>query len=166
MLQLNKLITDNTNLIEIYLINNYINNCLNLNIKDDLIEKIKNKYKFKQKNDYKSYYKEGLIYTYDINNDSQVVNNKLLENMIIINNYSVLIYNENKYPTYIFSCSDDIDHYTNYSIIECRINNRISINIRIENEIKILYIQYKHSNNVDIEKIENIINSIMKNINN
>ena len=160
MLELNKLITDNTNLIEIYLINNYINNCLNLNIKDDLIEKIKNKYKFKQKNDYKSYYKEGLIYTYDLNNDSQIVNNKLLENMIIINNYSVLIYNENKYPTYIFSCSDDIDHNTNYSIIECRINNRISI------KIKILYIQYKHSNNVDIEKIENIINSIMKNINN
>ena len=91
MLELNKLITDNTNLIEIYLINNYINNCLNLNITDDLIEKVKNKYKFKQKNDYKSYYKEGLIYTYDINNDSQIVNNKLLENMIILNNYSILI---------------------------------------------------------------------------
>ena len=96
MLELNKLITDNTNLIEIYLINNYINNCLNLNITDDLIEKVKNKYKFKQKNDYKSYYKEGLIYTYDINNDSQNCNyDQHKINVFGKNNYYIYIYKLN-----------------------------------------------------------------------
>jgi len=164
MIQLNDLTFENTNLIEIYFIqpqNNF--NKYNL---DFYVDNILDKYKFKNKNNYNTFYLNNLSYTYDLTNDSQIVSEKVLQNINNINNNLILTYYENKYPTYIFPCTNDIDHSVEYSIQEYKINNRISLNIRNENNINSLYLQYKHSDNVDIEKMETLINSIITDIKN
>ena len=52
-MNLNELITENTNIIEIYLKNNkIINNKLDITLEKNKIEKILNKYKFKQEVSY------------------------------------------------------------------------------------------------------------------
>ena len=158
---INDKITENTNLLEIYIINNNSNNNkieLNKNV-----ENILNKYKFKSLK-YKTYYKNNLMYTYDLVNDSQYVNEKKLENIFLINNTAILSYNDLKYPTYIFPCTNDIDYEIEYILYEYKLNNRISLIIRKENNNYILYIQYKHSNVVDIDKMESIINNLLKEI--
>ena len=160
MLKINNIITDNTNLIEIYLINKYIENKIELNKNKDIIDKILNKYKFRISK-YKSYYRNNLIYTYDLGNDSQYLNEKKLENYKIKDKVCIMIYNDFKYPSYMFECTNNIDHEIEYTLFEYKLNNRISLIIRNENNKKIIYIQYKHSNIVDIEKMESIINSLI-----
>jgi hypothetical protein len=163
MLNIHKIITDNTTLIEIYLINNYNENKIELTKNKELINKVLNKYKFKTLK-YKSYYRNNLIYTYDLTNDSQYVNEKKLENYIISDNMAIMLYNDLKYPPYMFGCTNNIDHEIEYTLYEYKLNNRISLIIRNENNSKILYIQYKHSNIVDMDKMESIINSLVKDI--
>tara|TARA_B000000437_G_scaffold218941_1_gene199276 strand:+ start:3602 stop:4114 length:513 start_codon:yes stop_codon:yes gene_type:complete len=167
MININEIKRDKTNLIEIYFINKNNDNYKEINIikNKEFIDKIFKKYKFKNIYKYKIYYKNNLSYTYDLDNDTQLVIEKNLENNKILNNILVLSFYENKYPTYIFDCTNDIDHETLYNIYEYKINNRITLNIRKENDIYSLYIQYRHANNVDIEKIENIINKLINEIN-
>ena len=162
MLNIANIVTDNTNLIEIYPINKY-NNCkIELKKNNILIDKILNKYKFKISS-YKSYYKNNLIYTYDLSNDSQFITDKKFEYLDITDdNIAILLYNDCKLATNIFACTNNIDHVVEYILYEYKLNNRISLIIRKENSNKIIYIQYKHSNIVDIEKMELIINSLIK----
>jgi hypothetical protein len=71
-----------------------------------------------------------------------------------------LALNEMKMQTYLFGCGNDIDNREEYKIQEFRINNRISLIIKNNN----LFINYRHSKDVDLEKTEEIINSIIKKI--
>ena len=162
-----ELLTDYTNLIELYLTNNYDNNITSLNIDKNIIDKIESQFKFKQKVNYVSFYKEDLVYTYELSSDSQFVSSKTVENISNFNkNFEIILYNENKYPTYQFSCTNSIDNKVKYSIKECKINNRVCILIKEEDDKHSLLIQYKHSNNVDIDKVINIIDNIILKIEN
>jgi hypothetical protein len=162
-----ELLTDNTNLIELYLTNNNDNTITSLNIDKNIIDKIESQFKFKQKVNYVSFYKEDLVYTYELSSDSQFVSSKTVENISNFNkNFEIILYNENKYPTYQFSCTNYIDNKVLYNIKECKINNRICILIKEENDKYSLLIQYKHSNNVDIDKVINIIDNIILKIEN
>lgn len=165
-----ELLTDNTNLIELYLTNNNDNNdntITSLNIDKNIIDKIESQFKFKQIVNYVSFYKEDLVYTYELSSDSQFVSSKTVENISNFNkNFEIILYNENKYPTYQFSCTNYIDNKVLYNIKECKINNRICILIKQENDKYSLLIQYKHSNNVDIDKVINIIDNIILKIEN
>lgn len=161
------IISENINLIELHLFSNKYNNSFDIKVNDNYINKIKEIYntKFKQTNKYKTYYKNELIYIYDTLNDNQYVISKLIEKSKIYNN-NILInsYVESKYPTYLFSCTNDIHHISEYEILECKINNRISINIKKENNKNSIFISYKHSNNLDTEQNQNILNDIIKKI--
>ena len=74
-----------------------------------------------------------------------------------------------KFPQYIFPCTNDIDYISTYSIKEYKINNRISLFIRYDylndeekqNLAKTFYIEYRHSPNVEIDKINEYINNII-----
>ena len=68
--------------------------------------------------------------------------------------------NEMKMQTYLFGCSNDIDNREEYKIQEYRINNRISLIIKNNN----LFINYRHSKDVDLDKTEEIINSLIRKI--
>ena len=110
--------------------------------------------------------KDNLSYVYDLSNDSQYVYLRKLENSQIksVNNYDFygLALNEMKMQTYLFGCGNDIDNREEVKIQEFKINNRISLIIRNNN----MYITYKHSKEVDLEKTEEIINSIIRKLTN
>ena len=164
-MNLNELITENTNIIEIYLKNNkIINNKLDITLEKNKIDKILNKYKFKHEVSYKLYNKKNLLLLYDMTNDSQIVFEKNLSNYKEFDKYIIFSYDEKKLPPYLFGCDNNIDNNCIYKIKEYKINNRISIINKIENNKDCIYIYYKHDKHVDLEKNENIINDIIKNI--
>ena len=156
------------NIIEFYLLQKSPINDetkINIYINDDLISKIKNS--FKKTKEYKSVYysRNNCNYVYDLSNDSQFVYIRKLENMSIINKsnskFYSLVFNEIKLPTHTFACSNDIDTKEVFDITEFKINNRITLIIKNNNCI----INYKHSKDVDLDKVNSIISGIMNKIN-
>jgi hypothetical protein len=153
----------NVNLIEIYLINGCPNNksCIDLSANDNVLKKIKNKYKLIRTTNYKEYYINYMIYQYDLSNDNQLVYSKNSIQTISSDNYYAISYKESKHPIYLFPCINNLDNISEYIIYEFKISNRISIKIR-EEELKcVAFIEYKHSENVELDKIQTIINEIM-----
>jgi hypothetical protein len=162
---INNIITENSNIIEIYLVNNIDNNKFKINnyITNDFLNKIRNKFKLNKETTLIYFNKNNLSYVYDLSNDNQFAFLRKLENTFITplnTNYKLygISYNEMKIQTHFFPCTNDIDSREEYKIEEYKINNRISIIIKNNN----LYIYYKHSKDVDLEKIQEIINSIIK----
>jgi len=164
-------ITDNTNIIEFYLMykNNIDKNKISILLNDDLIKKIGNNFKKTKQNEMAFYCRNNCNYVYDLSNDSQYVYMRKLENTSIIDienknnlNYYMLIFNEIKLPTHTFACTNDINANYIANIIEFKINNRITLIIKNNN----CYIQYKHSKDVDIDKIQETINNIIIKLNN
>lgn len=168
------LIDSEVNLIEIFLCSNIKknDNIVDISISQEFANKISNKFKNARDITYNVFYKGNLSYIYDMTNDSQIVTtkiaykNKFLYNnrSKIFNNYYTISYKENKLPTHYFPCTNDIDYKTTYNIKEYRINNRIIIIVREEDGIYTSYLQYRHSNNVDLDKIQETINSLIKTI--
>jgi len=166
MIDISKLLTENTNVIEIYLMNTVklatekpILNKIDIYINDSILNKIKQRFKITKETTLVYYNRNNLSYIYDLSNDSQFVYLRKLENAIIAdNNLYGLSFNEMKMQTHSFACTNDIDNKVEYKIQEFKINNRISLIIKNNN----VYIYYKHSKDVDIEKTQEIINGIIK----
>ena len=160
-----KLLTETTNIIEIYVMNTQPQQMrMNIYLDDIFLNKIKKKFKLTKETTLVYYNKDNLSYVYDLSNDSQFVYLRKLENTEIknINNYDLygIALNEMKMQTYLFGCGNNIDNKEEMKIQEFKINNRISLIIKNNN----LYINYRHSKDVDLEKTEEIINSIIKKI--
>jgi len=163
MIDISKLISDDTNIIEIYLMNDKKtedSNKVNILISDDIINKIKQKFKITKETTLVYFNRNNLSYVYDLSNDSQYVYLRKLENTMIKSNFYFLAFNEMKMQTHSFACTNDIDNRIQYKYLEFKINNRISIIIKNNN----LYIYYRHSKEVDIDKIQEIINGIIRKI--
>ena len=156
---LNELITDTMNVVEIYLGNTIKNN---IQIKDDYLNKIRRRFKLTKETTQVYYSRNNLTYVYDLSNDSQYVYLRKLENFNktkINNNYLyTMAFNEMKMQTHSFACTNDIDNKSEFKIEEFKINNRISLIIKNSN----LFIAYRHSKDVDIEKMQEIISGIIK----
>jgi hypothetical protein len=106
-----------------------------------------------------------------INSDNYLMlANNCLEQLDIIDNILVISSKQDKQPNYTFPCTNDIDNICEYTIKEYKISNRLSIIIRYdldsnsEETIKTLYVEYKHSQNVDTDKINEQINRIFSKI--
>lgn len=164
-------ITDDTNLVEIYfcLYKYNYENCININLKlsDNIVDKFKEKYKNVKLLKFKSYYINDKYYMYDLDNDYQSVNSRTLikKNHIIRRKKETDIYitsyKHDKYPPHIFPCTDNIDYISEVDIYECRLNNRVSINLKYDDGVPIIYIEYKHSPNVEINRINEMINKLI-----
>jgi hypothetical protein len=155
-----ELLTEQTNIIEFYLIQKPItdNNKIDISLTTDLINKIKSNFKKTKECKYAYYYRNNYTYVYDLSNDSQYVYLRKLENVDIINKkFYLLLFNEIKLPTHNFACSNDIDNKSIIDITEYKINNRITLIIKNNNCI----INYKHNKDVDIDKIEDIIKELL-----
>jgi len=167
MINIKDLITENTNVIDFYLMQNSITsdeNKINIFINDDLIKKIKNNFKKTKQCDIAYYCRNNCNYVYDLSNDSQYVYTRRLEDTSIINDkisYYILFFNEIKLPTHTFACTNDINQKYIINVIEYKINNRITLIIKNNN----CFINYKHSKDVDIDKIQEIINNLIIKIN-
>jgi hypothetical protein len=175
---------EDINLIEIYFINRCIresqrpqNNVIDVSVKNSLETFIDNYYKKSRVENYKSYTHKERIYTYELSNDNQFVSSKIKKHMDILDNIFVICSKNNKQPNYTFPCTNEIDSVSEYIIKEYKISNRISLILRCDScggggygsggggeEIKTLYIEYRHSNNVDIDKINETINKIIRKI--
>jgi len=160
---INNLITDNTNIIEIYMCNpsKFKNELkIDIHINDIIKNNIRKRFKLTKETTLIYYNKNNLTYIYDLSNDSQYLYFRKLENMKEINNNSFygLAFNEMKMQSYYFPCTNDIDNKSEYKIEEYKINNRISLIIKNNN----VYISYKHSKDVDIDKIDEIIKGLIK----
>lgn len=158
-----QILTENTNIIEIYLMDKQKSQVkMNIYLDDLFLNRIKKRFKMTRETTLIYFNKDNLSYVYDLSNDSQYVYLRKLENSQIksVNNYDFygLALNEMKMQTYLFGCGNDIDNREEVKIQEFKINNRISLLIRNNN----LYITYKHSKEVDLEKTEEIINSIIR----
>ena len=162
-----QILTENTNIIEIYLMDKQKSQVkMNIYLDDLFLNRIKKKFKMTRETTLTYFNKDNLSYVYDLSNDSQYVYLRKLENSQIksVNNYDFygLALNEMKMQTYLFGCGNDIDNREEVKIQEFKINNRISLIIRNNN----VYITYKHSKEVDLEKTEEIINSIIRKLTN
>ncbi len=166
---------EDINLIEIYFINHGIqgsnDNVIDVSVKNSLETFIDNYYKKSRVEKYKSYTHMERIYTYELSNDNQYVSSKIKKHMDIIDNILVICSKNNKQPNYTFPCTNEIDSISEYIIKEYKISNRISLILRGDSggdsgseEINTLYIEYRHSNNVDIDKINETINKIIRKI--
>jgi hypothetical protein len=167
MINIKDLITENTNIIDFYLMQKPITsdeNKINIFINDDLIKKIKSNFKKTKQCDIAYYCRNNCNYVYDLSNDSQYVYTRRLEDTSIINDkisFYILLFNEIKLPTHTFACTNDINQKYIINVIEYKINNRITLIIKNNN----CFINYKHSKDVDIDKIQEIINNIIIKIN-
>jgi len=179
---------EDINLIEIYFINHdkrgkAQENIIDVSVKNSLETFIDNYYKKSRVEKYKSYTHKERTYTYELSNDNQYVSSKIKKQMNILDNILVICSKNNKQPNYTFPCTNEIDSVTEYIIKEYKISNRISLIMRCDivskeadaagtagisgeacDEIKTLYIEYRHSSNVDIDKINETINKIIRKI--
>ena len=169
------------NLIEIYFINK-INiheigrdNVIDVSIKNKLESFIDNYYKKSRVEKYKTYYHKERIYTYELSNDNQYVSSKIKKKLDKLEDILVICSKNDKQPNYTFPCTNEIDNISEYIIKEYKISNRISLILRTDitnsmgegadnKEIKTLYIEYRHSNNVDTDKTNETINKIIAKI--
>lgn len=164
---------EDINLIEIYFINRGVprpqENVIDVSVKNSLETFIDSYYKKSRVEKYKSYTHKERIYTYELSNDNQYVSSKIKKHMDILDNILVICSKNNKQPNYTFPCTNEIDSVSEYIIKEYKISNRVSLIMRCDisdsgEEIKTLYIEYRHSNNVDIDKINETINKIIRKI--
>lgn len=163
MINITSLLCDDTNIIEIYLINlNCSNdNKMNIRMTEDYLDKIRKRFKLTKETTIVNFNRNNLSYVYDLSNDSQYVYLRKLDNMIIKANLCALAFNEMKMQTHSFACTNDIDNKVEYKYQEFKINNRISLIIKNNN----IYIHYRHSKEVDLDKIQDIIANVIKRLN-
>ena len=176
-INLTDFITDDVNIIELFLCKDIVeDDVIDVTIDNDIESIVERKYKKYKEEKYKSYHHKDKVYTYELSNDNQYVSSKIVvkSKYVMYNNNNksnlyILSSKIDKYPQYIFPCTNDIDYISTYSIKEYKINNRISLLIRCDylnedeqqNSTKTFYIEYRHSLNVEIDKINEYINNIV-----
>ena len=184
IINLTDFITDDVNIIEIFMCKVIDANAANaadsldvidVNINSNIEGIIEKKYKKYKEEKYKSYHYKDKVYTYELSNDNQYVSSKIMitskYNSCKSNKSSVFILSSkiDKFPQYIFPCTNDIDNISTYTIKEFKINNRISLMLRYDYlngddkcvVSKSFYIEYRHSPNVEIDKINEYINNLV-----
>lgn len=157
---------ENTNVLEFHIkAENNDGKCIDLHTSSRSLKKLKDKFRNWKTTKYIAYHKNHLVYLYDMTDDNQIVFSKILSDQPRhIENITIVPYSYSKHPTYVFPCLNDIDYVHEYSISEARITNRVSVVIKHDEYGDQICIEYKHSANVDIDKIETTIDNVLQNI--
>jgi len=179
IINLTDFITDDVNIIELFIYKNNADtnvsdviDVIDVNIYNDIENLIEKKYKKYKEEKYKSYHYKDKVYTYELSNDNQYVSSKIMikskYNYSNSNKSNIFILSSkiDKFPQYVFPCTNEIDNISIYSIKEFKINNRISLIIRydyLNDDVisKSFNIEYRHSPNVEIDKINEYINNLV-----
>lgn len=166
MLSIQSLLPEGTNLVEIYVTKKIKDSfAIDININDAFVANVMELYGNWKKTEYTSFHRNELEYTYDMSNDNQVVFSKNKEKDRIVSKKShdlyFISYKHSKLPTHLFPCTNDIDDRIVYTIEECKLSNRLSLIVRKDCYATSLFIEYRHSPQVEIEKIESRINSVI-----
>lgn len=168
IINLSDFITDDVNIIEIFFCNADVRDALiDVQMTSDIESIVEKKYKKYKEEKYKSYHHKDKVYTYELSNDNQYVSSKItIRSKDAKPNIFILSSKIDKFPQYIFPCTNDIDNISTYTIKEFKINNRISLMIRYDylDDVvitKSFYIEYRHSPNVEIDKINEYVNNLI-----
>ena len=169
-IKLTELVEDDINIVEFYFIKNILSdNVMDVTMSGDIESNINKIYKKTKEEKYKIYYMQDKMYTYELSNDNQYVTSKTKKMnknyKTKKNNIYILSSRIDKYPQYIFPCTNEIDNISEITIKEYKISNRVSLIVKSEtNDNFTVLIEYKHSPNVELDKITEIVNKIIKNI--
>ena len=169
-IKLTELVEDDINIVEFYFIKNILSdNVMDVTMSGDIESNINKIYKKTREEKYKIYYMQDKMYTYELSNDNQYVTSKTKKMnknyKTKKNNIYILSSRIDKYPQYIFPCTNEIDNISEITIKEYKISNRVSLIVKSEaNDNFTVLIEYKHSPNVELDKITEIVNKIIKNI--
>ena len=167
MIRIQDILSDTTTLVEMYFTKYSVkegDTCIDLHAPDNIISKIQEKYKNCKTTKYMTYSRNELTYVYDLTDDNQMVVSKLREKDACDGNNYVIAYKYSKLPTHLFPCVSDIDYSIEYTLHEYKLSNRLAIIIRKDEYGTYAYIEYKHSANVDVEKIQGYITNILQSI--
>ena len=128
MINISTLLTNDCNIIEIYILNSRDKNKevfkRNIYLDDEYLNKIKSKFKLTKETTYVYFNRNNLSYVYDNTNDSQYVFLRKLENIEEKNQLFALAFNEMKMQTHSFACTNDINNKVISKTYEYRILNR------------------------------------------
>lgn len=167
-INLRDFITDDVNMVEIFFCkanNTTDTDCaeIDVHITSDIESLIEKKYKKYKEEKYKLYHHKDKVYTYELSNDNQYVSSKITTSSTRIKSPNIFVLSSkiDKFPQYIFPCTNDIDNISTYTVKEFKINNRISLMLRDDASVKAFYIEYRHSPNVEIDKINEYINHLI-----
>jgi hypothetical protein len=188
MVCLQPLLSDGTNLVEIYVLkgtkgtkenksivdtkqtDDAVNQpasieVINVDLHQNFVNNVKDQYKNWKVTSYVTFHKNDMTYVYDLSNDNQIVYTKYRQHGKNINkkhiNLYAISYNYCKLPTHIFPCLNDLDNRCEYTLHEVKLTNRLSLIIKEEDNISSIYMEYRHSHQVEIAKIEEYIQSIV-----
>lgn len=169
MISVQTLLPEGTNLIEIYITKKIKDSsAIDINLNDEFITKVMNSFNNWKTTEYTAFYKNDLVYVYESSNDNQYVYSKNKESDRIVQkkNHDLyfISYKYSKIPTHLFSCTNDIDDRVSYTINECKLSNRLSLIIKKDSYATSLFVEYRHSSHVEIEKIEYRIRTIIDTI--
>jgi hypothetical protein len=168
-MDLNKSSLHDSNYVEIYLINNNINNIVDTSINKDLFYKILNKFKsdnfkFFQK-EYKQYTLSNIYYE-NYNNEDVKVTKKICNNVNISKKFMTVFYNKNKLTMLNLPSTVKVNDISYIQKLTFRINNRIYLNFQSKKNNNTIhysiYINYNHDDNVDTNITNNIIKPILQ----
>ena len=169
MLNINSLISDGTNLIEIYITKSIKDPLIiDINISDAFAMKVIESFPNWKRTEYTSFYRNELVYTYDMSNDNQIVFSKIKQTDFIVNKKKkdlyFISYKHSKLPTHLFPCTHDINDRVTYTIDECKLSNRLSLILKKDSYSTSLFIEYRHSPQVEMDKIESRISAVIDTI--
>jgi hypothetical protein len=158
-MDISKYINDDINNVYVYI--NNPNNTEIINITDDnILQNLFTNFKEGTTVEYTEYHMKDMIYSYNNSNDGQKVYKKILKMHDKIK--GIYSFDEEVLPPHRFPCTNNIIYKCFIKRTSYRVNNRTYINYEEERQengevYKYLYIHYKHSENVDIKKINNDI---------
>lgn len=169
MLSIDSLLPEGTNLVEIYVTKKIKDTfAIDISVSDEFVTKVMESFNNWKTTEYTSFHINELAYIYDMSNDNQVVFSKNKEKDRIIAKKShdlyFVSYKHSKLPTHLFPCTNTVDDRVTYTIQECRLSNRLSLIVKKDAYATSLFIEYRHSHQVEIEKIESRISTILDTI--
>ena len=160
---------DSANHIDIYFLEHPLkpgDQKIDIRVSKNFINSVKNKYKMWKTTKYMTYSRNHLTYIYDLTDDNQYAFSKIAlkdsyDDCGVHHGNYIISYQYSKLPTQLFPCLNDLDDILEYTITEAKISNRISLMIKEDAHGTYVYIEYKHSPQVDVEKAESIIHGIV-----
>ena len=162
MFHVESYIRPDTNFIEIYYIKQQDDgDTVDILVEPAFVEEFKSKYKNWKTTKYISYHKNHLTYLYDLTDDNQIAYTKISQIPKKYKSNYIVPYKYSKVPVYMFPCINDIDYVCEYTLTSTNLTNRISLVVRNDEYGNSVYIEYKHSPNVDIEKIEDLLRKMI-----
>jgi hypothetical protein len=163
-MKLQDFITENTNVIEVYFCPDKLNSESSiLNCSWEQLPKLP-LHMFKTRTDQElvEYAHRNIIYQYDVATDAQkTIQRNWIQDKLINSQYIVSV-QEETLPTHRFPCTQELNNKKTLNRITYKWNNRIFLIVEKENNQYSYYVRYSHVQQIDIDKMNEEWNNLLK----